>query len=148
MDRTGKRKYSVPRLASARGEEEARRAMPASSVAGFPFRQGAGGGGEALLGISQLPWRAAVGNRVRVARSARVGWRRSAGGLARSMGEVAIESLAERRGYYSPFVRPSSRKFAFLSPVPRDSFPSGNSAGPPPAGPLPRSYTGRATLGK
>src|SRR5467141_793826 len=31
IERTGKRKYSVPRLASARGEEEARRAMPTRS---------------------------------------------------------------------------------------------------------------------
>src|SRR5260370_39623289 len=31
IERTGKRKYSVPRLASARGEEKARRAMPTRS---------------------------------------------------------------------------------------------------------------------
>src|ERR1700693_2048326 len=31
IERTGKRKYSVPRLASASGEEKARRAMPTRS---------------------------------------------------------------------------------------------------------------------
>ena len=40
--------------------------MPTSSVAGFLLRSGAGGGAEASLGSSQLPWRAAVGNSVRL----------------------------------------------------------------------------------
>jgi hypothetical protein len=78
-------------LASAQGEEAARRAMPTSSVAGFSLRSATGGGAEAPLGGSQLPWRAAWGNRVRLACFARdSGWRRSVRGFGRSMGEVAI----------------------------------------------------------
>ena len=40
--------------------------MPTSSVAGFVLRSGTGGGAEAPLGDSQLPWRAAVGKSVRL----------------------------------------------------------------------------------
>jgi hypothetical protein len=91
IDLTGRRKYSVPRLASAQGEEAARRAMPTSSVAGFSLRSSAGGGAEAPLGDSQLPWRAAWGNRVRLVCLERAsGRRRSVAGFGRSMGEVAI----------------------------------------------------------
>lgn len=72
-DRTGSKKYSVERFFPARGEEAARRAMPASS-AGFLLRCAAqsggcdagGGGWEAAV----LPWLAAwsggwtIGNKV------------------------------------------------------------------------------------
>src|SRR6516164_2116870 len=81
MDFTGRRKYSVPRLASLRGEDAARRAMPTSSVAGFSLRAGTGGGAEAPFRGSQLPWRAAWGNKVRLVCLARVGRRRSVAGL-------------------------------------------------------------------
>src|SRR5271163_4093223 len=70
IERTGRRKYSVPRLASAQGEEAARRAMPTSSVAGFVLRSGTGVGAEASHPDSQVPWRAAVGNKVRLSASA------------------------------------------------------------------------------
>src|SRR5271155_4547893 len=89
IERTGRRKYSVPRLASAQGEEAARRAMPTSSVAGFVLRSGTGGGAEAPLGDSQVPGRAAVGKRVRLVCFVPSRRRRNAVGLARRMGEVA-----------------------------------------------------------
>src|SRR5271163_3015936 len=101
----GSRKYSVPRLVSAQGEEAARRAMPTSSVAGFVLRLGAGGGAEASHGDSQVPWRAAVGNRVRLVCFARFRGRWSVAGVARRMGKVAIDCLAARPTIYSPFVR-------------------------------------------
>src|ERR1700756_3244410 len=114
MERTGRRKYSVPRLASARGEEAARRAMPTSSVAGFVLRLGAGGGAEASHGDSQVPWRAAVGKRVRLVCFARFRGRSSVAGVARRMGKVAIDCLAARDGLYSPFVRYVKYYFSLL----------------------------------
>src|ERR1700688_2443646 len=105
MERTGSRKYSVPRLESAQGEEAARRAMPTSSVAGFVLWLGARVGAEASLGDSHVPWRAAVGNRVRLVCFARFRGRWSVAGVARRMGKVAIDCLAAREAIYSPFVR-------------------------------------------
>src|SRR5579863_4957311 len=57
MDRTGSRKYSVPRLASARGEEDARRAMPT--------RSGADPGGSRVSGPLSR-WFGTSGNKVGV----------------------------------------------------------------------------------
>src|SRR5580693_4721328 len=57
MDLTGSRKYSVPRLASASGEEKARRAMP--------VRSGAGPGGSRASGPLS-PWIGTSGNKVGV----------------------------------------------------------------------------------
>src|ERR1700733_13821889 len=119
MDFTGSRKYSVPRLASAQGEDAARRAMPTSSVAGFVLRSGTGGGAEAPLGDSQLPWRAAGGNKVRLVCFASTGRRRSVASLDRSMGEVAIGSLAAPADYIRLLFAVSRIIFAFLSPVQR-----------------------------
>src|SRR5271170_1535507 len=105
MDLTGRRKYSVPRLAWARGEDAARRAMPTSSVAGSRLRSETGGGVGVPPGSSQLPRRAAVGNSVRLVCFARAVRRRSVFGLGRSMGYVAIDRLAARTPLYSPFIR-------------------------------------------
>src|ERR1700733_2279430 len=117
MDFTGSRKYSVPRLASAQGEDAARRAMPTSSVAGFVLRSGTGGGAEAPLGDSQLPWRAAWGNKVRLVCFAPAGRRRSVAGLERSRGEVAIGTPAARTEFFRFLFAVSSIIFAFPSPV-------------------------------
>src|SRR5579863_10381854 len=57
MDFTGRRKYSVPRLASARGEEKARRAMPT--------RSGADPGGSRASGPLSR-WFGTSGNKVGV----------------------------------------------------------------------------------
>src|SRR5579872_252462 len=57
MDFTGSRKYSVPRLASASGEERARRAMPT--------RSGAGPGGSRASGPLSC-WFRTSGNKVGV----------------------------------------------------------------------------------
>src|SRR5271170_5958290 len=57
IERAGSRKYSVPRLASARGEEDARRAMPTRSGSGP-------GGGRAPGPLSR--WSGTLGNRVGV----------------------------------------------------------------------------------
>src|SRR5580698_4571183 len=57
MDLTGSRKYSVPRLASASGEEKARRAMPT--------RSGAGPGGSRASGPLSR-WVGTSGNKVGV----------------------------------------------------------------------------------
>src|SRR5580704_2037109 len=57
MDLTGSRKYSVPRLASASGEEKARRAMP--------MRSGAGPGGSRASGPLSC-WFRTSGNKVGV----------------------------------------------------------------------------------
>src|SRR5690348_3162553 len=114
MDFTGRRKYSVPRFASARGEEAARRAMPTSSVAGFLLRSGTGGGAEASLGDSQLPWRAAVGKSVRLVCFGFPGWRRSVAGVGRRVGEVAIVDLAARSQYIRLVFALSSINFCFL----------------------------------
>src|ERR1700685_2501763 len=105
MERTGSRKYSVPRLESAQGEEAARRAMPTSSVAGFVLWLGARGGAEASHRGSRVPWRGAVGKRVRLVCFARLRGRWSVAGVARRMGKVAIDCLAARQTIYSPFVR-------------------------------------------
>src|SRR5271155_3484447 len=104
IDLTGRRKYSVPRLASAQGEEAARRAMPTSSVAGFVLWLGARGGAEASLGDSHVPWRAAVGNKVRLVCFARFRGRWSVAGVARRMGEVAFDSPPARLTIFSFFV--------------------------------------------
>src|ERR1700684_3280880 len=64
--------------------------MPTSSGRRFTLRSKAGGGAEALPEGSQLPWRAAVGNSVRLVSFARAGRRRSVVRSVRSMGEVAI----------------------------------------------------------
>src|ERR1700675_591969 len=119
MDLTGSRKYSAPRFASARGEEAARRALPTSSVAGFVLRLGDGGGAEASHGDSQVPWRAAVGKRVRLVCFARFRGRCSVAGVPRRMGKVAIDFLAARPTIYSPFVRFVKH---FSSPYIRLSF--------------------------
>jgi DNA-binding response OmpR family regulator len=92
--------------------------MPTSSVAGFSLRAGAGGGAEAPLGDSQVPWQAAVGNRVRLVSFGRAGRRRSVAGFARSMGEVAIGSLAALAHYIRFLFAMSSTFFACDSPVP------------------------------
>src|ERR1700689_1951903 len=105
MERTGSRKYSVPRLESAQGEEAARRSMPTSSVAVFVLWLGPRGGAEASHGDSRVPWRAAVGKRVRLVCFARFRGRWSVAGVARRMGKVAIDCLAARERIYSPFVR-------------------------------------------
>ena len=73
--------------------------MPTSSTAGFLLRSGSGGGQEAPPVDSQLPWRAAVGNRVRLV----WGERRVRGsisfGAVRIAEEVAIGRLALRPHY-------------------------------------------------
>src|SRR5277367_1468564 len=79
--------------------------MPTSSVAGFVLWLGARGGAEAAHGDSHVPWRAAVGNRVRLVCFARFRGRWSVAGVARRMGKVAIDCLAARPTIYSPFVR-------------------------------------------
>jgi len=88
--------------------------MPTSSVAGFSLRAGTGGGAEAPLGDSQVPWQAAVGNRVRLVSFARTGRRRSVAGFARSMGEVAIDSLAAPPEYIRLFFAMSSTIHSLL----------------------------------
>src|ERR1700691_6227791 len=105
MDRTGSRKYSVPRLASAQGEDAARRAMPTRSAAGVVPWLGARGGAEASHGDSHVPRRAAGGKRVRLVCFARFRGRWSVAGVARRMGKLAIDCLAARQTIYSPFVR-------------------------------------------
>src|SRR5271169_5103230 len=95
--------------------------MPTSSVAGFVLRLGAGGGAEASHGDSQVPWRAAVGNRVRLVCFARFPGRWSVPDVARRMGKVAIDCLAARTTLYSPFVRSVKDYYSLflrLSPVP------------------------------
>src|SRR5208283_3105307 len=79
--------------------------MPTSSVAGFVLWLGARGGAEASHGDSHVPWRAAVGKRVRLVCFARFRGRWSVAGVARRMGKVAIDCLAARPTIYSPFVR-------------------------------------------
>src|SRR5271163_3598098 len=79
--------------------------MPTSSVAGFVLWLGARGGAEASLGDSHVPWRAAVGKRVRLVCFARFRGRWSVAGVARRMGKVAIDCLAARPTIYSLFVR-------------------------------------------
>src|SRR5580692_8440673 len=147
MERTGSRKYSVPRLASARGEEAARRAMPTSSVAGFVLRLGVGGGAEASLADSQVPWRAAVGNNVRLVCFARFRGRSSVAGVARRMGKVAIDCLAARVEIYSPFVRCVKHYFAFISPVQPGSMRPGNQGSWPAVGTQRGRYTRRESPG-
>src|SRR5665213_182778 len=94
MERTGSRKYSVPRLASVRREDAARRAMPTSSSAGLVPRTHPGAGAEAPLWVSQSPWRAAGGNRVRLVSFGQDSVRgRSVPKFDRRMGEVAIGVL-------------------------------------------------------
>src|ERR1700733_15301527 len=117
MDLTGRTKYSVPRLTSARGEDAASRAMPTSSVAGFVLRSGTGGGAEAPLGRSQLPWRAAGGKKGRLVCFAYTGRSGSIACLDRSMGEVAIGILAARAEFIRLLFAVSRIIFAFLSPV-------------------------------
>src|SRR5208282_1983491 len=90
IERTGSRKYSVPRLASARGEEAARRAMPTSSAAGFELQVGSGVGVEAAQAISEPPWQAAEGNRVRLVCFKRFDRIVEDAGAAGSVGNVAI----------------------------------------------------------
>src|SRR5580692_12885718 len=118
MDRTGRRKYSVPRLASARGEEAARRAMPTSCVLGFVLPSGTGGGAEASYKGSQVPWRAAVGNKVRLVSIARFRGRVSVLGVARRIGEVAIDCLAAQKSTLFAFCSLCQEiLFAFVSPI-------------------------------
>src|SRR5271155_4696177 len=78
--------------------------MPTSSVAGFVLWLGARGGAEASLGDSRVPWRAAVGNKVRLVCFARFRGRWSVAGVARRMGEVAIDCPAALPKIYSLFV--------------------------------------------
>jgi hypothetical protein len=118
IDRTGSRKYSVPRLASARGEEAARRAMPTSWVLGFVLPSGTGGGAEAGYKGSQVPWRAAVGNKVRLVPFARFRIRVSGPGDARRMGEVAIVCLAAQEKTIFAFCSLCQQEsFALVSPM-------------------------------
>src|SRR5260370_25990046 len=87
--------------------------MPTSSVAGFVLRLGAGGGAEASHGDSQVPWRAAVGKRVRLVCFARFRGRSSVAGVARRMGKVAIDCLAARGEYIRLLFAMSSTIFRF-----------------------------------
>src|ERR1700674_2317612 len=83
MERAGNRKYSVLRLASARGEEAARRAMPTRLAAA------SGGGGNCC---SASRWRGTGGKRDREELFARVfGFREP--GNERAVVRVAIARL-------------------------------------------------------
>ena len=136
IDRTGSRKYSIPRLASARGEEAARRAMPTSCVPGFVLPSGTGGGAEASYMGSQVPWRAAVGNKVRLVCFARFRKRVSVAGVERSMGEVAIDCLAAQgRTIFAFCSLCQVKSFALVSPLKFRPVPSVRSAAKnPPCG--------------
>src|ERR1700735_2488314 len=98
--------------------------MPTSSVAGFVLWLGARGGAEASLGDSHVPWRAAVGKRVRLVCFARFRGRWSVAGVARRMGKVAIDCLAARPTIYSPFVRLSFRPAQPWKPTFRPDAPT------------------------
>ncbi len=103
--------------------------MPTSSVAGFvrsgdPDSVGTGSGGaEASLGCSQVPWRAAVGKRVRLVCSGPSLRRRSVAGFARNMGEVAIGASPSRVASYSPFVRYVKNYYSLYIRLFRESRP-------------------------
>src|SRR5215469_9646863 len=108
IDFTGSRKYSVPRLASANGEEEARRAMPT--------RSGAGPGGSRASGplsrwLGTLGNREGVGSSLRLLRVLleRVGLPVAEGNLV----AVAIARLAKHGRSISPFIRFVKNYFAF-----------------------------------
>src|SRR5215469_11506915 len=94
--------------------------MPTSSVAGFTLRSGAGGGAEAPFADSQVPWRAAVGKRVRLVCFAAVRRRRIVAGTARRMGEVAIGSLAAHSHCIRFYFAVSTKIFALYSPCTGD----------------------------
>src|SRR5271169_6312100 len=111
MDFTGSRKYSVPRLASASGEEKARRAMPT--------RSGADPGGSRALGPLSR-WFGTSGNKVGVGsllrpRRAllRIGRFSKAEGIEVA---VAMTRLAKHGGSISLFVRFVNDYFRILSP--------------------------------
>src|SRR5260370_37111343 len=96
MERTGSRYYSAPRLASARGEEAARRAMPT--------RSGSGPGGGRAPGPVSL-WSGTLGKREGGGsfrrRRRTVRFREAAG----SVGALVIARLARHAGIISLFVR-------------------------------------------
>src|SRR5215469_1633381 len=98
MDFTGSRKYSVPRLASAKGEESARRAMPTRS--GCP---GGGRDGPLSRGSGTLGNKEGVGS-IRGRREAFRGCEKSAGAIGIEVA-VAITRLAKHGCSISPFVR-------------------------------------------
>src|SRR5579863_2503444 len=100
MDFTGRRKYSVPRLASARGEDWARRAMPTRSGAGpggsrasGPLSRGVGTSGNKVGVVSLLRARATFLRKGRLSEA--VG----------SVVAVAIARLAKHGRSISLFVR-------------------------------------------
>jgi hypothetical protein len=98
--------------------------MPTSSEAGFTLRSGAGGGAEAPFGSSHVPWRAAVGKRVRLVCSVAGRRRRIVAGPCRRMGEVAIESLAALADSIRFCFAMSRTKIRFLfAPVRANSAP-------------------------
>src|SRR5579864_5016551 len=98
MDFTGRRKYSVPRLASARGEEKARRAMPT--------RSGADPGGSRVSGPLSR-WFGTSGNKVGVGSLLRP-WRAflRKGRFSEAVGievAVAMTRLGKHGGEYFAF---------------------------------------------
>src|ERR1700721_2258484 len=99
--------------------------MPTSSVAGFVLWLGARGGAEASLGDSHVPWRAAVGKRVRLVC------------FARFRGRWSVAGVAERREkgpFVSPPPNPGNPPFRPMPPPPRADIlvktpPGGNCLG-------------------
>src|SRR5579862_2470926 len=109
IERAGKRKYSAPRLLSARGEEAARRAMPTLSA------PGSGGDG---TGRSVSRWHGTGGNRGRdsfglgAGSSERAGARRS----VRLMSRVAIARLPDVQVIFALY-SPVKQRFVLDSPA-------------------------------
>jgi hypothetical protein len=67
---------------------------------------------------SQVPWRAAVGNKVRLVSFARFRGRVSVLGVARKIGEVAIDCLAaQERTIFAFCSLCQENSFAFISPI-------------------------------
>src|ERR1700741_135107 len=109
IDFTGSRKYSVPRLASTSGEEEARRAMPP--------RSGTDPGGSRASGPLSR-WLGTLGNKVGLGSSLRSG-RGLPGRVGSSVTEgslvaVAIARLAKHVRSISLFVRFVKHYLLFL----------------------------------
>jgi hypothetical protein len=87
--------------------------MPTSSAAGFELRWGAGVGVEAALAISEPPWQAAVGNKVRLVCSERFDRILEGAGGAGRVCRVAIGNLAAP-GEYIRLLFALSSNFCFL----------------------------------
>ena len=85
--------------------------MPTSCVLGFVLPSGTGGGAEASYMGSQVPWRAAVGNKVRLVCFARFRRRVSVAGVARSMGYWPLFASPHGEHYIRLLFAMSSEKF-------------------------------------